>query len=455
MEKLKRVQADKPGSLLRLFQDLLRKDVKETDLFPGIKSLYLSLDDLEKEAFFLDLMTKIEVSKETLLPLLESPIVDNPDDPDWPLWVSKLRGRLYSPRLNLFRKIAHSPGGLKFLLDFRRDLLTIHRFSGIDLKPLDFDIVLLFELWFQEGFLFLEEISLDSAYRQIELIKNSDLVHPMVSIEEMGQRLGKDRRCFALYHRLIPYEPIIFIEVALSKGLTGNITDIIEKETSEDKEEDKDTAIFYSINSTQQGLTGLGLGKMLIGQVVDYLKKEKPGIRTFATLSPIPGFWEKYLKPVLEGKDQSFSLKQADIPNFFSKRQMARIMAKSTSWEGASEGLNSALLSLLSKGDWAREEDLKREMKQPLIRIAYHYIRKEKNPRGKPLNPVANFHLGNGATVTQKNMKFLGNPTPRGLKDSCGLMVNYIYTSTWLSQIRRSFRWLDKTGFHNLFSGRH
>ncbi len=434
---------------------MLLEDAKKGDLFPEIKSLYLSLDDLEKEVFFLDLMRKIEVPTETFLPLLKSPVIDNPDDPNWPLWISKLRGRLYSPRLSLFRKIAHSPGGLKFLLDFRRDLLTIHRSSGIDLKPLDFDIVLLFELWFQEGFLVLEEITLNSSYRQIELIKNSDLVHPMVSIEEMGQRLGKDRRCFALYHRLIPYEPIIFIEVALSKGLTGNITDIIEKDTSGNAEEDKDTAIFYSINSTQQGLTGLGLGKMLIGQVVDYLKKEKPGIRTFATLSPIPGFWEKYLKPLLEGKDQEFALKQADIPNFFSKRQIARIMPTSSSGDVAFGGPSAALLALLSEGEWALDENLKRELKQPLIKIAYHYILSEKNPRGKPLNPVANFHLGNGATVSQRNVNFLGNPTPRGLKDSCGLMVNYIYTSTWLSQIRRSLRWLDKTDFHNLFSGRH
>lgn len=455
MERLKKGQNDKPGSLLRLFQSLLLEDAKKGDLFPEIKSLYLSLDDLEKEVFFLDLMRKIEVPTETFLPLLKSPVIDNPDDPNWPLWISKLRGRLYSPRLSLFRKIAHSPGGLKFLLDFRRDLLTIHRSSGIDLKPLDFDIVLLFELWFQEGFLVLEEITLNSSYRQIELIKNSDLVHPMVSIEEMGQRLGKDRRCFALYHRLIPYEPIIFIEVALSKGLTGNITDIIEKDTSGNAEEDKDTAIFYSINSTQQGLTGLGLGKMLIGQVVDYLKKEKPGIRTFATLSPIPGFWEKYLKPLLEGKDQEFALKQADIPNFFSKRQIARIMPTSSSGDVAFGGPSAALLALLSEGEWALDENLKRELKQPLIKIAYHYILSEKNPRGKPLNPVANFHLGNGATVSQRNVNFLGNPTPRGLKDSCGLMVNYIYTSTWLSQIRRSLRWLDKTDFHNLFSGRH
>ncbi len=455
MEKLKKGQADKPGALLRLFQELLREDIKERDLFPQIKSLYHSLDDHEKESFFLDLMTAIEVSIETLLPLLEAPAVDNPEDPQWPLWLSKLRGRLYSPRLNLFRKIAHSPGGLRFLLDFRRDLLTIHRSSGIDLKPLDFDIVLLFELWFQEGFLILEEITLDSAYRQIELIKNSDLVHPMVSIEEMGQRLGKDRRCFALYHRLIPYEPIIFIEVALTRGLIGNITDIIDKETSRDSEGDKDTAIFYSINSTQQGLAGLGLGKMLIGQVVNYLKQEKPEIRTFATLSPIPGFWENYLKPALEGRDQAFSLKQADISTFFSKRQISRIMAMSAPAQEAPGGFHHVLLSLLSEDHWVREKELIKDLKQPLVKIAYHYILTEKNLRGRPLNPVANFHLGNGAKISQRNVNFLGNPTPRGLKDSCGLMINYVYTSTWLSQMRRSFRWLDKTDFHNLFSGRH
>ncbi len=455
MEKLKKRRTDKPSALLKLFQELLREDIKERELFLRIKSLYLSFDDHEKESFFLNLMTTIEVSKETLLPLLEVPVVNNSDDPQWPLWLSKLRGRLYSPRLNLFRKIAHSPGGLKFLLDFRRDLLMIHRSSRIDLTPLDFDIVLLFELWFQEGFLILEEITLDSAYRQIELIKNSDLVHPMVSLEEMGQRLGKDRRCFALYQRLILYEPIMFIEVALTRGLTGNITNIIDKEASQDSEEEKDTAIFYSINNTQQGLTGLGLGKMLIGQVVNYLKQEKPEIRTFATLSPIPGFWENYLKPALAGRDQNFFLKQGDIPNFFSKRQISRIMARPVQTEEATKTFNRNLLSLLSEDHWTREEKLIKDLKQPLVKIAYHYILTEKNPRGKPLNPVANFHLGNGATVSQKNINFLGNPTPRGLKDSCGLMVNYIYTSTWLSQMRRSLRRLDKTDFHNLFSGRH
>lgn len=455
MDNPRKAPNDKPKSLLGLFQALLREGAAERELFSRIKPLFFDLDDAEKESLFRGMITEIEVSKETLLPLLEDLRGAEHNASQWPQRLSVLRGRLYSPRLNLFRKIAHLPGGLKFLLDFRRDLLSINRHSEIDLKPLDFDIILLFELWFQEGFLFLEEITLDSAYRQIELIKNSDLVHPMVSIEEMGQRLGRDRRCFALYHRLIPYEPIIFIEVALSKGLIRHINDIIEQDTSEGLDRDRDTAIFYSINSTQQGLTGLGLGKTLIGQVVDYLRKALPEIRTFATLSPIPGFWGHYLRPMLEGKDEAFSLKRSDLNAFFSKKQISRITARAALDEGADEeDLGGALLALLSEEAWAWDEDLKKDLKQPLTRICHHYLTVEKNPLGKPLNPVANFHLGNGATVSQRNVNFLGNPTDRGLKDSCGLMVNYLYTSTWLGQIRRTFRWLDKAEFRNLFSER-
>ena len=124
-------------------------------------------------------------------------------------------------------EISQFSGGLKFLLDFSGDLLAIQRYSTFDLSPLDSDIVFLFEMWFQEGFLYLEEITLHSAYNQIELIKNSDMVHPMASIEEMGQRLGKDRRCFALYHRFLPREPIVFIEVALTKGLAKNVSQVM------------------------------------------------------------------------------------------------------------------------------------------------------------------------------------------------------------------------------------
>jgi malonyl-CoA decarboxylase len=440
--------------LLKAFQLLGKADTEEGKVFQEIKSLYEALDINEKGILFRELIEKVEIPRKELEPLLEGLAASGTGEADWPVWLSRLRGRLYSPRLNIFRRISHSPGGLKFLLDFRRDLLLAQRLFNIDLKALDFDIVLLFELWFQDGFLYLEEISLDSSYRQIERIKNSDLVHPMVSIEEMGQRLGGDRRCFALYHRIIPFAPIMFIEVALTKGIVTNIFEIIRGDSDQIREGVADTAIFYSINNTQQGLAGLGLGRMLIGQVVDYLKKEGPQIKTFATLSPLPGFWGYYLRPLLEGRGEGFSLNPEDVTSFFSKKQIAGITAKANLHQEKVGSFPEALLDILSDEKWADDEELRKALRAPLTKIAYRYIAREKNLQNKPLNPVANFHLGNGATVTPRNVNFLANPSPRGLKESCGLMVNYIYTSSWLGQIRRSFQWFDKLEIKGLFAKR-
>ena len=451
-ERQDSAESKKVQNTLSIFQALSRDDAEEDAHFEKIKSFYESMSEAAKASLFKQMVEKIEISKETLDPLLEKWSRCEPGDPDWSNILSDLRGHINSPRWHIFRKISRLPGGLKFLLDFRGDLLSIQRFSKVNLKPLDRDIVLLFELWFQEGFLYLEEITLDSSYRQIELIKNSDLVHPMTSIEEMGQRLGKDRRCFALYHRLIPYEPIVFIEVALTRGIVRTISDIIDVDGERMARGSADTAVFYSINNTQNGLAGLGLGSLLIGEVVEYSGKEEEGVKQFATLSPLPGFWVNYLKVILEGKDEPFLLKREGIADFFSKKQISRIMEFAGLEGDSSEKKGEALLSLLSREDWALHDTLIKDFEQPLTRIAYFYISKEKKPRGKPLNPVANFHLGNGAIVTQKNVNFLGNPSPRGLKESCGIMVNYIYTPGWLDQIKSSFHWFDRLEMKGIFS---
>ena len=267
---------------IKVLLDLGEQDALFEDLFQKFKQLYFSMTEHEKEMLFMAIIKGIEVPKKEIEPYVEALIKCSPDDSRWPLLLSQVRNRFYSPRLKLFQKISHSSGGLKFLLDFRGDLLAIQRYSTFDLSPLDSDIVFLFEMWFQEGFLYLEEITLDSAYNQIELIKNSDMVHPMASIEEMGQRLGKDRRCFALYHRFLPREPIVFIEVALTKGLAKNVSQVMAQAGGGRGPAKIDTAIFYSINNTQNGLTGLGLGKILIGKVVDSLREMKP----YGTLPP-------------------------------------------------------------------------------------------------------------------------------------------------------------------------
>ncbi|MGD9075141.1 MAG: malonyl-CoA decarboxylase family protein [Desulfobacteraceae bacterium] len=460
MEPLEKKEPSKKGSkkrvvqVLNAFKKLSEEGAEEDKLFWKIKAQYRGLGEHEKGELFRTLMEDIEVSKDEIGHLLDELSRCDADDPNWLRLLSKLRGRAYSPRLNIFRKISRSPGGLKFLLDFRGDLLSLQRFSKINLRPLDADIILLFEVWFQDGFLYLEEITLDSSYRQVELIKDSDLVHPMTNIEEMGQRLGEDRRCFALYHRLIPYEPIIFIEVALTRGIVRHISEIIEMDKPRTPKGEADTAIFYSINNTQNGLAGLGLGKMLIGQVVDYLRTENEQIKNFATLSPLPGFWENYLQPILEGKDESFSLQRENVPSYFGRRQLVRIMERAGVKRGRTRAFTRALLSILSDEEWKEDEELKKILHQPLVKIAYHYISQEKNPQNRPLNPVTNFHLANGASVSQKNVNFLANPSNKGLSESCGIMVNYIYTSSWLSQIRRSFRWFDRLEVRGIFSRR-
>lgn len=438
--------------VLHSFHELGKEGAREDELFQKIKTSYETLDNQEKEDLFRAIVEEIEIPKEDVQPILDKLVTTDSADPEWSRLLSEFRRRTYSPRLDIFRKVSRAPGGLKFLLDFRRDLISIQPFSQTDLTPLHSDIILLFELWFQDGFLYLEEITLDSSYKQIGFIKQSDLVHPMTSIDEMGQRLGKDRRCFALYHRLIPYEPIIFIEVALTEGIARNIYDIIDVEMNRIEKQEADTAIFYSINNTQHGLAGLGLGKMLIGQVVDYVRKENEQIRNFATLSPLPGFWDDYFRPILGEKDESFILKPSDVITLFSKRQIGRILMSVGIQSEKTEGFNGALLSILSSEDWAKNEELRKDLQDPLVKIAYQYITKEKDPRNRPLNPVAGFHMGNGATVSSKNVNFLANPSSRGLKESCGIMVNYIYTPSWLSQIRRSFRWFDKLEIKGIFS---
>lgn len=437
---------------LKAFQDLGAEDSPFDQLFPRLKSHYDSLEEHEKEGLFRGLIEQIEVKKAEIDPLAEAVLKCEQDDPRWASLLADFRNRAYSPRLSLFRKISRSPGGLKFLLDFRGDLLSIRRHSRLDLDPLDSDIIFLFEMLFQEGFIYLEEITLDSAYKQIELIKNRDLVHPMASIEEMGQRLGKDRRCFALYHRLLPYEPIIFIEVALTDGLVRNISQIMAGAGS--RKARVDTAIFYSINNTQNGLAGLGLGKILIGRVVDYVRHENEKIKNFATLSPVPGFRKRYLEPLLEEKDEDFSLRHTDVISFFSKKGIGKVMERAGEGERDPLLFNRALLSILSDKSWAGEEELKNVLRSPLVKIAYHYVANEKNRQDKPLNTVASFHLGNGATVSERNVNFLANPSERGLRESCGIMVNYIYTSNWLSQARRSLRWFDRVEMRGLFGRR-
>jgi hypothetical protein len=330
--------------------------------------------------------------------------------------------------MRAFRRFLNASGGLKFLLDLRADVLA----ASLDLGPIDEEIAYLFTSWFQYGFLFLQEITQDSSYRQIRFLKEHDMVHPMASLEEMGNRLGEDRRSFALYHRAMPEEPIVFIEAALTRRIPTSIHEILD-DFRAGPETKPDTAIFYSINNAQNGLVGLGLGKLLIFQVVDAIKRNRPEVRTFATLSPVPGLLNRYLKPILAGSDASFKMKRRELLRLFPESARRKVLARA-----GGDDFPLGLATVLSDRGWLEDRGLAKELEKPLSRIAFFHLTQEQDAGGKPLNPVAGFHLGNGARLDANHVFFGANRTERGVLDSCGIMVSYVYSSSWLQELRRS-----------------
>ena len=354
--------------------------------------------------------------------------------------LDELRHVAASPRRTLLESFGQLSGGVKLVLDLRAEVLDAQRAGAIDLEPFEEDIAKVLTGWFRHGFLRLGEIDRRSPFEQIQFVKEHELVHPMVGLEEVGHRLGEDRRYFGLFHCLMPDEPAVFVEVALSRGLLRSIHAIIDPpDAGREPAAKPDTAVFYSINNAQQGLAGLGLGKVLVFRVVEALQRSHPGVRTFATLSPVPGFWPRYLRPMLTGSGDGFGLDRDEVVELLSVKAQ-RVIGERWAAAGGSEEapVAEALVGLLDRPDWITDKALATAVRRPLIELVFRYLTEETDPRGKPLNPVAGFHLGNGATLSRRHVNFGANRSPRGLAESCGVMVNYLYTSTWLQQIGRT-----------------
>jgi len=429
--------------LVELFQQISAASDTPDKLLKEFRNQYTHLPQNERPVFFKAILCKIETRKseieDSLRALLDG---EESDTFEWGTHLTKLRQEMESPRRKAFNQFVNLRGGIKFLLDLRGEVLQAQKHGSDELRLLDQDIAYLFNKWFQQGFLFLRQITQDSPFSQIQFLKEHELVHPMASVEEMGSRLGEDRLCFALFHQAMPGEMVIFIEVALTKGITRSIEDIIGTQPSKlAKADAADTAIFYSINNAQNGLAGLGFGKLLIFQVVDLIRDTRPQIETFATLSPIPGFWERYLKRILEGDDKRFAMKRKAVEELFPEKTRTALMkyhAEQT--EMKAKDICDVLLDLFSGTVWIEDPRYVKWIEKPLTELVYFYIMKEKSKRGKPLNPVANFHLGNGAAITRANINFSANPSPRGMKESCGMMINYVYSTPWRRQLRRAVK---------------
>ncbi|MDX6514713.1 MAG: malonyl-CoA decarboxylase [Gaiellaceae bacterium] len=332
-----------------------------------------------------------------------------------------LREALRPRRARLLAQLTTLPHGVRFLVDLRADALRAAR-DAPHLQPLADDLLDQLRALFDVGLLELERVTWDSPASLLEKLARYEAVHDVASWADLKNRLDRDRRMFAFFHPSMPDEPLIFVEVALTRGLAGEIAPLLEVDAPPDDPARADTAIFYSISSAQEGLAGVGFGGFLIKRVVDELRAELPRLRTFATLSPIPGFarWlARELGP--EGHERLTG---------DERRSLAAL-------GGVEVFDEKALLTRLADPAWSIDEALASALSRPLLRLCAAYLLTARRRDLGALDPVAAFHLGNGARV--ERLHWLGDPSPKGIAQSHGLMVNYLYRLEWIEENHEAY----------------
>jgi len=300
--------------------------------------------------------------------------------------LAELQRVVEPPRQELFRRLNMAPGSTRMLVNMRRDVLDETR-AHPQWTAIAADLEHLLASWFNRGFLSLQRIDWTTPANILEKLIQFEAVHAIQGWSDLQRRLQADRRCYGFFHPALPGEPIIFIEVALTHGMSAQVQPLVDPLSPISDPSEADTAIFYSITNCQAGLRGVPFGSFLIKRVAEDLAAEFPRLRKFATLSPIPGF-RSWLKQVS------------------GNPRVAAILAKleGTTW----------------RDDKARTDELGEEL-EPLC--AY-YLTHAKNGR-EPLDPVARFHLRNGARL--ERMNWLGDTSALGMERSAGWMVNYVY----------------------------
>ena len=295
-------------------------------------------------------------------------------------------------RRELFRRMNMAPNGTAIIVALREDLIRILK-DNKELSELDNDLRHLFRAWFNPGFLKLAKITWDTKAAVLEKIIKYERVHQIKDMNELKRRLGEDRRFFSYFHPALEDEPIIFVQVALTKGLGKSIQELM-KPTDND-EKSYDIATFYSISNCHEGLSRVTLGNFLIKRVVYEIQEELPHIKKFGTLSPIPGFVEWF--------------------SYLDENKVKNILGI----------LKDRNISFLKSNDLKIGDKRIVENKEAIIKLVSHYIVNEKNHKGLPINDVSRFHLGNGAIVD--DILINANISEAGFQRSFGIMINYLY----------------------------
>jgi len=376
------------AGLVELCEALLsgRGEASGTAMAREVLDRYHHLDDANRLAFFEKLSRDFGPDRERLTAAIESwRAQPNGDDAGELHFASEPR------RQELIRRLNRAPGGTSELVSMRADLLSAIK-GHKDLAALDRDVAHLLASWFNRGFLVLRRIDWSTPANILEQIIRYEAVHEISDWNDLRRRIDSvDRRCYAFFHPALVDEPLIFVEVALTETIPSAIAPLLAADRPLVPTEHARTAVFYSISNTQRGLGGISFGSFLIKQVAEELRRELPKLENFVTLSPVPGFvnW----------------LKQAsDVPASDEDRQA---------------------LEILDKPDWYENAELEAQLRAVLEPLAAHYFLKARTAKGRLIDSVARFHLGNGARL--ERIDWMGDLSPKGLRESAGIMVNYLY----------------------------
>lgn len=330
----------------------------------------------------------------------------------------KLKNLLSAPRTKLLGQFNELPDGVKFLVDMRAELLPLVK-KDAELKPFDRDMHRLLASWFDIGFLDLQRITWDTPAVILEKLIKYEAVHAISSWEDMKNRLREDRRCYGFFHPSMPDEPLIFVEVALVNGLADNVQELLDVNAPPGDPEKADTAVFYSISNCQKGLAGVSFGNFLIKRVAADLSAKLPNLKTFSTLSPIPGlmFW-------LEKKAAEFEQREQQV--------LEKIQGE--------EGAVDYLTEMFVDDPHSKEKEGERtECKNVMLGLCAKYLLETKKG-SQAYDRVAHFHFSNGAMIERINWG--GNLSGAGIRQSASIMVNYLYN---LAQIEKN---------HELYTGK-
>jgi malonyl-CoA decarboxylase len=371
-----------PGEILSaLCKELLehRGEASGLALAGEIIEGYLELPEEDRLAFFLSLATEFDVDPEAILAAADA-YREQGDLAN----LSAIVHAVEAPRHKLFRRINMAPRGTRTLVTMRGHLLQVLR-KHPELKGVDSDLKHLFISWFNKGFLELRRIDWSSPALVLEKIIQYEAVHEINGWDDLRSRLREDRRCFAFFHPALHDDPLVFVEIALVDDVPGALAPLLEQERDGIPGKSVNTVVFYSISNCHAGLAGISFGNFLIKNVVEELTKEIPGLKTFVTLSPVPGFRKWLLDADLGGLVAEELIEKVRQP-------VGRVVES--------------------------------EVYDALVKLCAHYLLREKSGE-LPRDPVARFHLGNGARLHR--IHGAADLSIKGREQSAGIMVNYLY----------------------------